>query len=195
LIDAGEDRYNRLYVVVHVNREHMKRETGLRNGIENASAAIALVILLMLSLSSVSAASTSVSIGSASVNNVGESVTLPLMLENAADEISCATILLSYDNAIAHVTSASTGGFDAFVYNADNAQGRTTIVVYQTGESSLTETIKIADVTINAVGAGSSSLNLQIETLKNNVGDSVSADSVSGSFTVTASGAEAPAGQ
>jgi len=95
------------------SREHMKRETGLRNRGKNASAAIALVILLMLSTSSavVAAASSSVSIGSATVNNVGESVTLPLMLENAADEISCATILLSYDNAVAHVTSASAGGF------------------------------------------------------------------------------------
>jgi len=174
----------------------MKRETGLRNRGKNASAAIALVILLMLSTSSavVAAASSSVSIGSATVNNVGESVTLPLMLENAADEISCATILLSYDNAVAHVTSASAGGFDALVYNADNTLGRTTIVVYQTGESGLTGTITIADVTINAVGTGSSSLNLQIETLKNNAGDPVSADVVSGSFTVTASGGSGGSG-
>ncbi|HUV01888.1 MAG TPA: cohesin domain-containing protein [Desulfobacteria bacterium] len=167
----------------------MKREKGSGDVFRFATVASVVIVMLILSASSavVAASSTSVSIGSATVN-VGESVTLPLMLENAAEEISCATINLSYDNAVAQVTSASTSGFDAFVYNADNALGKTTIVVYQTGESGLTGTIKIADVTITGVGSGSSSLNLQIETLKNNAGDPVSADVVSGSFTVKSSG-------
>ena len=145
------------------------------------------VLMLILSISSATASSTSVSIGSADTR-VGKSVTLPLMIENADDEISCATIVLSYNNAIAQVTSVSNSGFDALVYNPDNSQGKTTIVVYQTGAEGLTGNIKIADVTIEAIGVGSTSLNLQIETLKNNVGDNVLPDPISGSFTVKSSG-------
>jgi hypothetical protein len=167
----------------------MNREKGSGDMFGFATVASVVIVMLILSTSSavVAASSTAVSIGSATVN-VGESVTLPLMLENATEEISCATIVLSYDNAVAQVTSASTGGFDALVYNADNAQGKTAIVVYQTGENGLTGTIKIADVTIKGAGSGSSSLNLQIETLKNNAGVPVSADVVSGLFTVKSSG-------
>jgi hypothetical protein len=167
----------------------MNREKGSGDVFRFATAASVVIVMLILSTSSavVAASSTAVSIGSATVN-VGESVTLPLMLENATAEISCATIVLSYNNAVAHVTSASNGGFDALVYNADNAQGKTTIVVYQTGESGLTGTIKIADVTIKGAGSGSSSLNLTVETLKSNAGVPVSADVVSGSFTVKSSG-------
>lgn len=145
------------------------------------------VLMLILSMSSATATSTSISIGSTDTT-VGKSVTLPLMIENADEEISCVTILLSYNSAIAQVTSVSNSGFDAFVYNPDNAQGRTTIVAYQTGETGLQGTIKIADVTVKAISAGSSSLNLQIETLKNNAGATVSADVISGSFTAKSSG-------
>jgi hypothetical protein len=158
------------------------------NTLRIISVASVMIVMLILGMSSaVAASSTAVSIGSATVN-VGESVTLPLMLENATEEISCATINLSYNNAIAQVTSVDNSDFNASVYNADNAQGKTTIVVYQTGESGLTGTIKIADVTIKGAGSGSSFLNPQIETLKNNAGVSVSADAVSGSFTVKSSG-------
>ena len=161
----------------------------LLNTLRIISFASVVIVVLILSTSSavVAAASTSVSIGSATVN-VGESVTLPLMLENATEKISCATIVLSYSNTVAQVTSVDTSDFNAFVYNADNAQGKTTIVVYQTGESGLTGTIKIADVTIKGAGSGSSSLNLAIETLKNNAGVPVSADVTKGSLTVKSSG-------
>jgi len=110
------------------------------------------------------------------------------MIENADDEISCATIVLSYDSAIAQVTSVSISGFDALVYNPDNSQGKTTIVAYQTGAEGLTGNIKIADVTIKAIGVGSTSLNLEIDTLKNNVGATVSAHPISGTLTVKSSG-------
>lgn len=155
------------------------------NTLRIISVARIVIVVLILGTSSavVAASSTSVSIGGATVN-VGESVTLPLMLENATEEISCATVVLSYNNAVAQVTSASNGGFDALVYNADNAQGKTTVVVYQTGERDLTGTIKIADVTVKGAGSGSSPLNLEIATLKNNAGVPISAEVVNGSFTV-----------
>ncbi|MBN1762751.1 MAG: hypothetical protein JW878_06725 [Methanomicrobia archaeon] len=165
----------------------MKREQRLENRSQFVAISIAAIVVSILYMSTVSAAATSVSIGSATVN-VGESVTLPLMIENAAEEISCATIVLSYNNAVAQVTFVDNSDFNAAVYNADNALGKTTIVVYQTGESGLTGTIKIADVTIKGAGSGSSSLNLDRETLKNNAGVPVSADAVSGSFTVKSSG-------
>jgi len=146
------------------------------------------LLMLILCISSATASSTAVSIGSADTI-VGESVTLPLMIGNADDEVSCATIVLSYDSAIAKVTFVddSNSGFDSLVYNPDNVQGKTTIVVYQTGAEGLTGNIKIADVTIKAIGVGSSPLDLEIKTLKNNVGNTASADVISGSFTVKSS--------
>ena len=146
------------------------------------------LLMLILCISSATASSTAVSIGSADTQ-VGKSVTLPLMIENADDEISCATIVLLYDSAIAQVTSVGNSEFNSLVYNSDNAQGRTTIVAYQTSAEGLTGDIKIADVTIKAIRVGSSPLDLEIKTLKNNVGDAVSADDpISGSFTVKSSG-------
>ena len=165
----------------------MSEERELWNLQKIVSVSSIVVLMLLLSISSATATSTSVSIGS-TYTTVGKSVTLPLMIENAEEGISCATIVLSYNNAIAQVTSVSNSGFDALVYNPDNSQGKTTIVVYQTGAEGLTGNIKIADVTIEAIGVGSSSLNPQIETLKNNVGGNVSAHPISGSFTVKSSG-------
>ena len=164
----------------------MTEEKGLWNMSKHISVVSIVVLMLILSISSAIASSTSVSIDSADTR-VGESVTLSLMIENAAEEISCATIVLSYNNAIAQVTSVNNSDFNVTVYNPDNTQGKTTIVVYQTSAEGLTGSIKIADVTIEAIGVGSSPLDLEIETLKNNVGTTVSADVISGSFTVKSS--------
>jgi hypothetical protein len=166
----------------------MSEERESWNMLRIVSVSSVVLLMLILSISSATATFTSVSIGSTDTT-VGKSVTLPLMIENADDKIiSCATIVLSYNNAIAQVTSVNNSDFDALVNNPDNSQGKTTIVVYQTGAEGLTGNIKIADVTIKAIGVGSSSLNPQIETLKNNVGDNVLPDPISGTFTVKSSG-------
>ena len=153
----------------------------------------AFLLLMLLVLTSATATATTVSVGNAAITE-GESATISISIENAATEISCATIVLSYDSTIAHVTGVSNGDFDALVYNADNAQGQTTIVVYQTGADGLTDTIKIGVVTLEGIKAGTTSLTLQIVTLKDNGGTPLSADVASGTLTVRSAGGSSGGG-
>jgi hypothetical protein len=149
--------------------------------------AVFALLLLLLSLTSATATATTVSVVSAAITEGGSTI-IPLQIENAATEISCATILLSYDSTIARVTEVSNGDFDKLVYNADDAQGQTTLVVYQTGASGLSGTIKIGDLTLAGINAGTTSLVPQITTLKDNGGISISADVAIGTFTVRSAG-------
>ncbi len=146
-----------------------------------------MLLLPLLILTLTTATATTVSVGGLDISE-GESGTVSVSIENAAPEISCATIVLSYDPAIAKVTSVGSGEFDALVYNVDDAQGQTTIVVYQTGASGRSGTIKLGDVTLAGIDAGTTPLTPQIETLKDNTGNPISADVASGTFTVRSSG-------
>jgi len=146
-----------------------------------------MLLILLLVLTTTTATATTVSVGSADIKE-GGSATVSVSIENAATEISCATIVLSYDSAIARVTGVSNGDFDKLVYNADDAQGQTTLVVYQTGASGLPGTIKIGDVTLAGINAGTTSLVPKIVTLKDNEGNPISADVASGTFTVRSAG-------
>jgi hypothetical protein len=163
----------------------MKREK--RIGTFGRIVALSCVMLLVLVCSLSFAAATAVSIQSAEVP-VGESVTLPIMIADAAEEISCATITISYDPTIIKVTSAKDSGFDALIYNPDIAQGKTTVVVYQTGAQGLSGTITVAGLIFEGLKVGNSALQLQVETLKNNGGVPVEATVESGSITVKSSG-------
>ena len=152
---------------------------------------LAVFVLLMLTLfvfsNSATAAGAVISIQSAELK-LGESRMLPIVLTDAADEISCATIIVSYDPAILKVTAVQNTQFDKLVYYTDTAQGKTTIVLYQTGAAGRSGTITPAELTFEAIKAGSSSVQLQLETLKNNAGLPVAATVQGGSVTVKADG-------
>jgi hypothetical protein len=165
---------------------NLKLYIGLRM-VRMIPVAVFALLLLLLILTSATATATTVSVGSAAITEGGSTI-IPLQIENAATEISCATILLSYDSTIARVTEVSNGDFDKLVYNADDAQGQTTLVVYQTGASGLSGTIKIGDLTLAGINAGTTSLVPQITTLKDNGGNSISADVAIGTFTVRSAG-------
>jgi len=165
---------------------NLKRYNGLRM-VRKIPVAGFMLLILLLVLTTTTATATTVSVGSADIKE-GGSATVSVSIENAATEISCATIVLSYDSAIARVTGVSNGDFDKLVYNADDAQGQTTLVVYQTGASGLPGTIKIGDVTLAGINAGTTSLVPKIVTLKDNEGNPISADVASGTFTVRSAG-------
>ena len=165
---------------------NLKRYNGLRM-VRKIPVAGFMLLILLLVLTTTTATATTVSVGSADITE-GRSTIIPLQIENAATETSCATIVLSYDSAIARVTGVSNGDFDKLVYNADDAQGQTTLVVYQTGASGLPGTIKIGDVTLAGINAGTTSLVPKIVTLKDNEGNPISADVASGTFTVRSAG-------
>ena len=165
---------------------NLKRYNGLRM-VRKIPVAGFMLLILLLVLTTTTATATTVSVGSADIKE-GGSATVSVSIENAATEISCGTIVLSYDSAIARVTGVSNGDFDKLVYNADDAQGQTTLVVYQTGASGLPGTIKIGDVTLAGINAGTTSLVPKIVTLKDNEGNPISADVASGTFTVRSAG-------
>ncbi|MBN1455709.1 MAG: hypothetical protein JW945_05630 [Methanomicrobia archaeon] len=160
---------------------------GLRTLHNSSVAVFMLLMLLMLLLILTTATATTVSVGNADITEGGRT-TVSVSIENAATDVSCATIVLSYDSAIARVTGFSNGDFDKQVYTVEDARGRTTIVVYQTDANGLTGTIKIGDVTLEGITAGTTSLTPQIVTLKDNGGYSLSADTLSGTLTVRSAG-------
>ncbi len=149
--------------------------------------ALLFVLLFVFLVSATTAAGAVISIPSAELK-VGESRTLTILLADTTEEISCATITVSYDPAILKVTAVQNSTFDKLVYSTDTAQGKTTIVLYQIGASGLTGTIALAELTFEAVKAGSSSMQLRLETLKNNAGVTVAATVQPGSVTVKADG-------
>jgi len=164
----------------------MNQRVGGANGRRFFALAL-LFVLVFLFLTAATAAGAVISIQSAELK-VGERVTLPIVLADAAEEISCATIIVSYEPAILKGTSVQNTQFDKLVYHTDTAQGKTTIVLYQTGAAGRSGTSTLAELTFEAVKVGSSSLLLQLETLKNNAGVPVAATVQPGSITVKADG-------
>lgn len=146
-----------------------------------------LIVLAFVSLSAATAAGAVISIPSAELK-VGESRTLPVVLTDAAEEISCATLIVSYDPAILKITSVQNSSFDQLVHHTASAQGKTTLVLYQTGAVGLTGTLTLAELTLEALKIGTSAVTLQVETLKNNAGLSVAATVQDSSMTVKADG-------
>jgi len=142
---------------------------------------IAIFLLFFLfSAVVVSASSASVKIGNATIA-VGEHVNIPITID-ADEEISCATIIVTYDGDIVRVVSVSEGNFDWLEYN--NPPGRIKIVAFQTGEEGLKEGV-VANLYVEAKNEGYSPLNLEIETLKNNEGKKVPATALNGFISVS----------
>ena len=142
---------------------------------------IAIFLLFFLfSAVVVSASPASVKIGNATIT-VGEHVSIPITID-ADVEISCATIVVTYDGDIVRVVSVSGSDFDRIVCN--NTLGTTKIVAFQTGEGGLKEGI-VANLYVEAKNEGYSPLNLKIETLKDNEGKKVPATALNGFISVS----------
>ena len=142
---------------------------------------IAIFLLFFLfSAVVVSASPASVKIGNATIT-VGEHVNIPITID-ADEEISCATIIVTYDGDIVRVVSVSEGDFDWLECN--NPPGRIKIVAFQTGEEGLKEGV-VASLYVEAKNEGYSPLNLKIETLKDNEGKKVPATALNGFISVS----------
>ncbi|MCW3132501.1 MAG: cohesin domain-containing protein [Candidatus Methanospirare jalkutatii] len=138
------------------------------------------LLFILFSAVVVSASPASVKIGNATIT-VGEHVNIPITID-ADEEISCATIVVTYDRDIVRVVSVSKGNFDRLVCN--NTLGRIKIVAFQTGEEGLKEGI-VANLYVEAKNEGYSPLNLKIETLKDNKGTEVPATALNGFISVS----------
>jgi len=141
---------------------------------------IIFLLFILFSAVVVSASPASVKIGNATIT-VGEHVNIPITID-ADEEISCVTIVVTYDGDIMRVVSVSKGDFNSSVYN--NTLGRTKIVAFQTGEGGLKRGT-VANLYVEAKNEGYSTLNLEIETLKDNEGKKVSAMALNGFISVS----------
>jgi len=108
-----------------------------------------------------------ISIGDASAVS-GENVTTSITISDIPN-VGTADILLSYNQSVVHVIAVNNSDFDFMESAIDNSSGITRIGAFQTTSPGLNGgDVKLADVTLKAVGSAgeSSALNITINELK-----------------------------
>jgi hypothetical protein len=117
----------------------------------------------------------------------GGDVSTSIMLEKSIG-VASVGIKLSYNASVVNVTAAAKGDFTAFFGfdNTNAANGWITINTYTMGQD-LTGDVKVADVTLEAVGISGDASPLQIEilSLADQYGGDVIGRTNNGTFTVT----------
>jgi hypothetical protein len=147
---------------------------------------ILLLVMLSASLSS-ALGSNVVAIEEVTVSPDGEVVVVPITIEHATG-IGGMGIKLSYDPGVVNVTDATMGDFTAFFGfdNTNAANGWITINTYIMGQD-LTGDVKVADVTLEAVGnAGDfSALDLAIVSIADQYGIDIDGTTDKGVFIIS----------
>jgi len=107
-----------------------------------------------------------ISIGDASAVS-GENVTTSIIISDITN-VGTADIFLSYNRSVVHVIAVNNSDFDFLESAIDNSSGITRIGAFQTSSPGLNGDVKLADVTLKAVGSAgeSSTLNITINELK-----------------------------
>ena len=118
---------------------------------------------------------------------VGENVTAPIITSNIIN-VGTADISLSYNQSVVHVTAVDSSDFDFMDATIDNSGGITRIAAIQAASPGLTGNVRLANVTLKAVGSGGEScaLNLTINELKEASPEEISipATTHNGTFTI-----------
>jgi len=114
-----------------------------------------------------------------------ENVTVPIMINNVTD-VGVADITLTYNSSVVHVTTVDNSDFDVMIPVIDNTTGIVRIGTFQGLNPGLTGDVKLADVTLKAVGNidESSVLGLSIIELKTVPGVEIPATVDNGTFAV-----------
>ena len=96
-----------------------------------------------------------------------ENVTTSIMIRSALN-VGIADIILSYNQSIVHVIAAPESGFDFMDAAINNSSGTTRFIAFQMTSPGLSGDVKVANVTLVAVGSGgeTSVLNISITELK-----------------------------
>ena len=130
------------------------------NNTELRTLSIGLFILLLLSAACASA--TTVSIAGATVEP-GDVITLPIMIGNITD-YGTGTINIEYDPSVAHITNVTSGPTSHIAaHEVNNTLGLARISA--SNPYGVSGDIIFANVTFEAIGAGSTSLNLDVTLL------------------------------
>jgi len=98
---------------------------------------------------------------------IGENVTAAIIISNIIN-VGTADITLTYNQSVVHVTAVDSSDFDFMDAVIDNSNGITRIGAIQAASPGLTGNVRLANVTLTAVGSGGESclLNLTINELK-----------------------------
>jgi hypothetical protein len=117
----------------------------------------------------------------------GENITVPIIIRSVPN-VGIADIILTYNQSIVHVTAVSDSDFDFMDSLVDNAVGMTRIGAFQTSLGGLSGDVKLANITLMAVGTpgSSSSLCITINELKEATSEEITipASIHNGTFTV-----------
>jgi hypothetical protein len=117
----------------------------------------------------------------------GEHITTSIMISNITN-VGTADIVLTYNQSVVHVVAVDTSDFDFMDAVIDNSGGRTRIGTFHAASGGLSGDVRLANVTLKAVGGGgeSSMLGLSINELKEASSEetSIPASVHNGTFTV-----------
>ena len=161
----------------------LRKELFILCAVAGASFAIATPLCYNLLVTSATP-TTEVSITNVSAKP-NELVAAEIMIHGVEAPGVCATTInLTYNSSVVTVISVNSGDFDAIECTINNSQGFTKIVTYQTGAAGLIGNATFAEIEFTAVGKEGevSSLNLEVQTLADNVGISIPYEVNNGSF-------------
>ena len=117
----------------------------------------------------------------------GQNTTTSIMITNITN-VGTVDITLSYNPAVVQVIAVNNGDFDFLGTDIDNIAGRTRIGTFQTSSGGLNGSVRVANITLAAVGSGgdTSALVLTINELKEANWEEISipASVQNGTFTV-----------
>ena len=117
----------------------------------------------------------------------GENVTIPIMIRNAPN-VGIVDIILDYNQSVVHVIAVSDSGFDSMDAAIDNSSGTVRFIAFQMASMGLNGDVRIANVTLMAVGSGgeTSALDINIIELTDAGPDEISIPAVAqnGTFAV-----------
>ena len=117
----------------------------------------------------------------------GENISIPLMIGNIPN-VGTVDILLTYNQSIVHITAVNESDFDFMDSVINNSIGITRIGAFQTSPGGLSGDVKLANITLMAVGTpgSSSSLCITINELKEATSEEITipASTHNGTFTI-----------
>jgi len=156
------------------------------NVTNTARAVLILVITVSVFVALSASASAQVNIRITDANaQSGHTTTTQITLENMTN-FGAATVTLSYDPAVVHITSVAAGDVGTPIANTDNAAGTATIAAYVSTVTGPDSPITFANLELLAVGSSgaTSPLTLAITTLADADGAPAAATPISGTFVV-----------
>ena len=160
-------------------------KTGNITNTARAVLMLSITVSVFVALSASASALVNIRITDANAQS-GHTTTTQITIDNMTN-FGAATVTLSYDPAVVHITSTAAGDVGTPIVNIDNTAGTATIAAYVSTVTGPDSPITFANLELLAVGSNgeTSPLTLAIITLADADGASVSATPINGTFVVS----------